>query len=265
MTNNPFEQFDINHLSSQSINLYLSNIPLFIVRYCVGFRSATNSAMLRGTVTDKFIGKGLGFEKNEDGIYEPVKDIPSDEKLLEGAENYFTAAIEDLEDEPEKINKELESVNKYLKVGLPFYRSLGTPESYQQRVELDFDLPVNIIGFADLTFEDSVRDIKTSARKPSAITPQVSRQLAIYAAALEKRQAVADYLVVSKTSQSVESLECDDLNMRLDEVYQVSQKITNLLSNNDINSLCDQFYPDFSDWRWDQGSIEAAKKLWSIK
>ena len=110
-----------------------------------------------------------------------------------------------------------------------------------------------------------MRDIKTSARKPSELADTVQRQLAIYATALEKPRAVADYIVVTKTKQEVFTLEVEDINMRLDEVYNISLAIMNLLHNNDIKSLVDQCYPDFSDWRWDAGSIAEAKKLWSIK
>jgi len=49
-------------------------------------------------------------------------------------------------------------------------------------------------------------------------------------------------------------------------VYRVALAMMNLLQNNDINSLIEQFYPNFeSSWMWDASSIEQAKKLWRIK
>jgi len=39
----------------------------------------------------------------------------------------------------------------------------------------------------------------------------------------------------------------------------------NLLQNNDINSLVDQFYPDTSNWMWSDSDIAVAKELWRIK
>lgn len=254
ISNNPFERFDIPHLSSQSTNLFIQNLPLWVVRYLVGYKSPMNAAMLRGITSDKMLGKVA-----ED----PTIDL---QKLVKSGNKYFNESIKDLEDDPEKILNEKNNVNKYLEVGVPFYKKLGKAESYQERVELNFDdIPVPIIGFADLAYEDVVRDIKTSARKPSELADSVQRQLAIYATALEKPRAVADYLVVSKTKQEVITLEVEDINMRLDEVYNISLAIMNLLHNNDIKSLVDQCYPDFSDWRWDAGSIAEAKKLWSIK
>ena len=55
-SNNPFDQFDIEHLSASSINLFIQDIPLFIVRYLAKHKSPTNPAMLRGTVIDHAIG-----------------------------------------------------------------------------------------------------------------------------------------------------------------------------------------------------------------
>jgi hypothetical protein len=251
--NEACERFGITHFSSQSINLFLANIPLFILKYCKGYKGPQNAAMLRGSSADKMIG-------------EAVADLRiSVENMENRADKYFDSAIDDLEDTPENIEKEKQSLKSYVRAGVPFYRKLGKPVSYQQQVNLDFDDLPTILGYCDLEYQDMVRDIKTTTRTPSKIPEQVSRQLCIYATALEKPKACADYIVVTKTTSNVVTFDCDDINLRLDEVYRAASAMMNLLYNNDINSLRDQFYPDFSDWRWDQHSIEAAKKFWSIK
>lgn len=269
MTNDPFARFEIEHLSSQSINLFLTNLPLFIIRYLYKYKNPTNAAMIRGSLTDKFIGSALRYQWDVDlKSWERTAPNYSVKDLQERANKYFDTEIDDenFEDTPEKIQTEKDNLNKYIELGVPFYRSLGDPVSYQKKVSLDFDeLSIPIIGYLDLEFEDQVRDIKTTARRPAKLPEPVSRQLAIYAAATEKTKAVADYLLVSKTKAEVITLECDDLNLRLDEVYRVSLAMMNLLHNNDINSLCSQCFPDFSDWRWDQPSIQVAKELWRIK
>jgi len=43
-SNNPFDQFGIEHLSASSINLFMQDIPLFIVRYLANHKSPTNPA-----------------------------------------------------------------------------------------------------------------------------------------------------------------------------------------------------------------------------
>jgi len=248
-SNNPFDQFDIEHLSASSINLYMQDIPLFIVRYLAKHKSPTNPAMLRGTVIDHAIG-----EKHS--VKEAQKEFMS---LM----NYHKK--EGVTFDEVKAETEYKNIEKYLEVGLPFYEELGEPVSYQKKVELEFDdLPIPVIGYVDLEYEDCIRDIKTTARKPSELLPTVQRQIAIYATALEKDRAYADYLYVTKTKSEVITFEVDDIDMRLNEVYRVASAMMNLLQNNDIHSLVDQFYPN-PDWMWSQSDIEFAKDLWRIK
>jgi len=249
MKNNPFEQFDIEHLSASSINLFIQNPPLFIVRYLAKHKSPTNPAMLRGTVIDHAIGNKTSIE-----------DAQVEFKSLMSYEQSQGVMFDQ-----EKADTEYNNIEKYLSIGLPFYKHLGEPVSYQKKVEIDVGLPVSVIGYTDLEYEDCIRDIKTSAKKPPALLPPVQRQLAIYATALEKDHAYADYIYVTKTKSEVITFEIDDISMRLDEVYRASLAIMNLLQNNDVNSLVDQFYPDLSHWMWSDSDIQVAKELWRIK
>lgn len=249
-SNNPFDQFDIEHLSASSINLFIQNTPLFIVRYLHKHKSPTNPAMLRGTVIDHCIGNKTSIEEAKSEYmallnYNKKQGVVFDE---------------------EKTQTEYNNIERYLEIGIPFYEKLGEPVSYQKKVELQFeDLPIPIIGYVDMEYEDCIRDIKTTARRPSTLLPPVQRQIAIYATALEKNRAYADYLYVTKTKAEVITLECDDIDMRLNEVYRVALAMMNLLQNNDINSLVDQFYPDFSNWMWSDSDRAVAKELWRIK
>ena len=94
-----FDRFGLNHLSSQSVNLFLSNPAMFVLKYCEGYKGPTNAAMLRGNTSDKMIGVAVMDTK-----------IKLDE-LENRAVDYFNAALDDIEDEPETINKELEIVH----------------------------------------------------------------------------------------------------------------------------------------------------------
>tara|TARA_A100001011_G_C14120437_1_gene760999 strand:+ start:237 stop:992 length:756 start_codon:yes stop_codon:yes gene_type:complete len=249
-SNNPFDQFDIEHLSASSINLFMQDIPLFIVRYLAKHKAPTNPAMLRGTVIDHAIG-------NKTSVAQAQKEFMKIMNYEKKQGNVF---------DQDKAETEYNNIEKYLEIGLPFYKDLGEPESYQKKVELEFDdLPIKILGFVDMEYKDCIRDIKTTAKKPSALTPQVQRQIAVYATALEKNRAYADYLYVTKTKAEVITFEVDDIDMRLNEVYRVALAMMNLLQNNDINSLVEQFYPDMTSFMWDDSSIAIAKELWRIK
>ena len=252
-SNNPFDQFDIEHLSASSINLFMQDIPLFIVRYLAKHKAPTNPAMLRGTVIDHAIGNMDKYPNTS----------------VEQAQDEFKALLnynkkQGIVFDEEKAESEYNNIEKYLDVGLPFYKDFGEPVSYQEKVILQFeDLPIDIIGYIDLEYKDCIRDIKTTAKTPK-LTPQVSRQLAIYSTALDK-PAFADYLYVAKTKQEVVTFEVEDVDARINEVYRVALAMMNLLQNNDINSLVEQFYPDMTSFMWDQSSIEVAKELWRIK
>jgi uncharacterized protein YozE (UPF0346 family) len=247
-TNDPFANFGIEHLSSQSINLFVSNLPLFIVRYLWEYKSPTNAAMLRGSVIDKAIGE-----------YKSISETQTDFKKL-----VYWHKSRGVVFDKNKVDKELNNISNYLELGIPYYKNLGKFKSYQKKVELNHeDLPIPIIGYIDLEYENCIRDIKTTAKTPK-LTDQVSRQLAIYSTALDK-PAFADYLYVAKTKQEVVTFEIQDVNDRINEVYRIALAMMNLLQNNDINALVDSCYPNFADWMWDEGSIEVAKELWRIK
>ena len=247
-SNNPFDKFDIEHLSASSINLFIQDICLFIVRYLFKHKSPTNPAMLRGIVIDHALG-------NKTSVAEAQKEFMALMNYEKKQGNVF---------DQEKAEIEYNNIEKYLDVGIPFYKDLGKPVSYQEKVILQFeDLPIDIIGYVDLEYKDCIRDIKTTAKTPK-LTPQVSRQLAIYSTALDK-PAFADYLYVAKTKQEVVTFEVEDVDARINEVYRVALAMMNLLQNNDINSLVEQFYPDMTSFMWDQSSIEVAKELWRIK
>ena len=247
-SNNPFDQFDIEHLSASSINLFIQDICLFIVRYLFKHKSPTNPAMLRGIVIDHSLG-------NKTSVAEAQKEFMALMNYEKKQGNVF---------DQEKAEIEYNNIEKYLDVGIPFYKDLGKPVSYQEKIILQFeDLPIDIIGYVDLEYKDCIRDIKTTAKTPK-LTPQVSRQLAIYSTALDK-PAFADYLYVAKTKQEVVTFEVEDVDARINEVYRVALAMMNLLQNNDINSLVEQFYPDMTSFMWDQSSNEVAKELWRIK
>lgn len=249
-SNNPFDQFDIEHLSASSINLFIQDIPLFIVRYLAKYKSPTNPAMLRGTVIDHAIG-------NKTSVAEAQKEFMALMNYEKKQGNVF---------DQEKAETEYNNIEKYLEVGIPFYKKLGEPVSYQKKVELQYeDLPIPIIGYVDMEYSDCIRDIKTTAKRPSALLPPVQRQIAIYATALEKNRAYADYLYVTKTKAEVITLEVDDIDMRLNEVYRVALAMMNLLQNNDINSLVNMTYPNMTTFMWSESDIKFAKELWRIK
>ena len=47
-SNNPFKVHNINYLSPSSINTYISDMPLWTMRYLFGVRSSSGAGAVRG-------------------------------------------------------------------------------------------------------------------------------------------------------------------------------------------------------------------------
>ena len=106
-SNNPFDQFDIEHLSASSINLFIQDIPLFIVRYLAKHKSPTNPAMLRGTVIDHAIG-------NKTSVAEAQKEFMALMNYEKKQGNVF---------DKEKADTEYNNIEKYLQKIVQVYNN----------------------------------------------------------------------------------------------------------------------------------------------
>ena len=61
MSNDPFADHGIDHLSPSSINAYISDPCIWIMRYLYGFRNGGGPAMWRGTCVDHAVGHMYGL------------------------------------------------------------------------------------------------------------------------------------------------------------------------------------------------------------
>ena len=246
MKNNPFENFDIEHLSASSLNTYINDPCMFIIRYLFGFKGKGNPAMWRGTVVDQIIGMMLMSQKVIDGLYEHYKDeMTIDEK---------------------KYSKERLAIEKYLSVAIPFYKQLGEPVSYQEEVRLQLDsVPIDIIGYIDLEYKGLVRDIKTVGRMPSEVPDSVKRQMSVYATA-KQCDVVVDYVYASSSKAEVKVVEVKDIEQHIKVVEKTALAVMNLLSySNDKYEIAKLFVPNFDSWMWSsEEDIEFARSIWEI-
>jgi len=271
MKNNPFTPWEIEHLSASSINAYINNPCRWIVSYLLKYRGPGNGAMWRGTCTDSAIGNMYGMHENQ------KNPIPEDDLVTVAEQQYFGLANYWQEKSPAdfddaKTLREYDTLKRCLDVAIPFYKKLGKPTTYQEKIEVEFEeIPVPIIGYTDLVYEDGaeghqariVRDIKTVARRPKEIPASVCRQLSIYAEA-KNAVPVVDYIYASMKNSEVITMVVDGADKHLKDVRTAALAITNLLSySDDINKIASLFFPNYDDWMWSEGEIAVAKKLWS--
>jgi len=259
MNNNPFDNFEIEHLSNSSISSFISNPPKWVLNYLYKVRSKTNAAMARGTVSDHEIGRQVDDPLPvAESIQRAVLEYDTTIKKLKKEDAF------DIDDDKEL--KEKQNLAKYLELAIPHYKNLGKPESYQKKIELQLEeIPIKIIGFCDLTYEGIVRDIKTTGRLPSEIPDSVNRQLSIYSTALDGYVPLVDYIVVNRSRQEVVTMQVNDVDKWMSQVKGAAIAMQNLLALGDLNEITSVMYPDFSDWMWSDFEIAEAKKIWSIK
>ncbi len=259
MNNNPFDNFEIEHLSNSSISSFISNPPKWVLNYLYKVRSKTNAAMARGTVSDHEIGRQVDDPLPvAESIQRAVLEYDTTIKKLKKEDAF------DIDDDKEL--KEKQNLAKYLELAIPHYKNLGKPKSYQERIELQLEeIPIPIIGYCDLTYEGIVRDIKTTGRLLSEIPDSVNRQLSIYSTALDGYVPLVDYIVVNRSRQEVVTMQVNDVDKWMSQVKGAAIAMQNLLALGDLNEITSVMYPDFSDWMWSDFEIAEAKKIWSIK
>ena len=270
MTNNPFDKFEIDHLSASSINLFISNPSQWILRYLFGIKWEGNAATTRGTIVDEATGRSKGFYKTKNNKWVRKKNRTALNKNLELSFKGYDSLIAHLkkhntEFDEGKAKTERDNLQRYIETSVAYYKELKGLVDYQVKIELQLEeLPIPIIGYSDMLFEDTVRDIKTVSRMPSVVPSPVNRQLAIYAAATGK-VPIADYVYVTKTKAEVRPIVVDDVDKYLEEVKRAAMTIMNVLSySDDKTQIANLYFPDLDQWQWTNKEREAARQIWSI-
>lgn len=255
--NDPFEHHGVGHLSASSINEYIQN-PARWLLHVSGYRDRAGiPAMWRGTAVDKAITSALLENLSDDEAVAEAQSSFNDERASALANNQFV--------NEKKSKSESEAVERYLRIALPHYRSLGAPIASQKKIKLEYEwLPIPIIGYLDLKYDGVVRDIKTVGRLPSSVPMTVCRQLAIYATA-EKALPLVDYIHSTKASSQVVVMGVADVEGHMRVVERAARSMMNLLSySEDIKEITQLIMPNFDDWRWSAGEKDEARKLWSL-
>ena len=180
----------------------------------------------------------------------------------------FYGDINRLDLADKNLNINFKKLDQYINASLDFYEEKKDKLlQTQKRIEIqDESIPIPIIGFIDLEYEDLIRDIKTTARKPAGgkLTDGVSRQMSVYWKATGKIP-VADYVIVTAKSQEILTLPVFDIDQHWNMTIKAAKTMHKVLSiSRDIQEIASYFIPDFSDWSWSPAEIEEAKKLWRI-
>ena len=260
MKNNPFETHGVEHLSASSINQFITS-PCHWILKVSGYKSSSNPAMWRGTVVDDAICNS--FDLDLDAEKKINRSIANAEMSFDDLYGYHQKNAEyDFAD----VDKERTKIADWVSLGVDFYNNLEwKPTECQRKIEIEFeDIPIPIIGYIDLTYEDCIRDIKTTARLLSETPSSICRQLSLYSLA-EDKPALVDFLHVTTKQQQVVTREITDVEKHVSVLKKAAFAMMNVLSySDDIYTVASLFYPDYDFWMWSDEDKVAAQQLWSI-
>jgi len=257
--NNPFAIHNVNHLSPSSINQFITNPTYWLLKVSGYTENLGIPAFWRGTAVDNTIEKSL-------------YDLRLSKKTLkEFALNVFDqyeydAMHGDLLYDKKKAQTERKALINYIDIAIPFFRQLGKPIKTQGKIKLEFEeIPVPIIGYYDLYYEGIVRDIKTTNRMPAVLPESYSRQLSIYATALDAVPLI-DFVYATTSTQEVRTVPVDNIEEHLKVVRKACNAMMSLLAySSDITQIAGLLIPNFDDWIWSNKEKQAAIELFNLK
>lgn len=248
-----FERHNIFYLSPSTINLWISQPAMCLLKIAGYSDGEAGSAAWRGTAVDKAV---------TDSAFN--QDTPTNE-LVQKALDVFDTERSNAQSQHDekKIEKERAAISGYVEQGSKFYRSLGKkPESAQGKVRVQVsDIPVMFYGYYDLLYEDAVRDTKTSARITNSLTNAAARQASIYALGTG-REPWIDYV----TPKEVNSFRVSKVDYWLRQVELATKGLERVLSfSDDTLECCQLVYPDLDHWMWSDGMKAIAKDIWQME
>jgi hypothetical protein len=244
-SNNPFSAHGINYLSPSSINTYISDPPMWILRYLFGIRTQGGAGAQRGIAQEFVLAN-----KYTTGSF--------DFNLLD-TKFLSLCAEANLELEDSKTVKEKKSLHDFGKIiDANFkYKNL---EEYQEKVEVPIeDLPIPIIGYIDFRFKKKIVDLKTTTRMPSRPTEAQKRQMALYSMAYPNLSLDLFFA----TPKDFKKFPLEGLSFYKKQLKKAAFGIQKLLSiSDDKHEIASLFYPNLDSWLW-SGTREEAYKIWS--
>ena len=251
---NNFEKHNIFYLSPSTINLFIAQPALCMLKLAGYTDDEVGPPAWRGSAVDKAVGEGVikGWElehltKNAlDSFWKEYSSYP----------HVLTPKI------GEKAEKEAKYIPSMIKNAMNFYQPLGEVQSIQGKIKMFFeDIEVPYIGYYDLEYEDNIRDTKTVSRAMSGISNSAKRQVSVYAFAKQK-EAWIDYV----TAKEVRSFKLENAEYWLKQVQIATHSLKRILSfSDDIHECCRLVYPDLDHWIWSKSMTKIAREVWDME
>ena len=245
---NAFERHNINHLSASSLNLWANEPAFWTLRYLHNMRDEMGAAAKRGIAVEAGLDEFL-FRRDAD--LSDCVDV--------AVHNYRLNTLGILDDEHEK---EFALILPMLTQAIGALRNAPPVIARQLKFECWIDgIPVPVIGFLDYVFEDqSIVDLKTTARLPSAPRPDHLRQAAIYAYA---RQAPVSLLYVTDKKHARYHASPDQVAEGIADVTRIARSLARVLAASETAADVAEFVtPKFDSFYWTEETKTQARSIW---
>jgi hypothetical protein len=248
---NPFEAYEIEHLSPSSCNLFVSSPAMFVLQKCMKVRTQVGAAAHRGTAV-------------ESGVVAGILDGLSDDECVRLAQEEFktlTALSGD-----SRREKEEGAIKDMVLTGLKELRPYGKPTSTQGKIEYRFDdLLVPMIGFYDVEWADHgiLTDIKTTHALPSKISTNHARQVALYRAARGDNLDARISYITPKKSATYNLENAREHLLALEKIALTIQRFLSL--SDDAKVLASYVVPEVDSFYFaDPMARKAAFEVWGL-
>lgn len=248
MALDPFERFEIAHLSPSSCNLFVTSPASFVMQKVLKKNSSVGPAAHRGTSVETGIAHGL---------MDPSASL---EECVSIARQQFNSLVALSPDS--RVEKEKDALPDMIKLGLQELRPYGIPSSTQGHIEHAVEgLHVPLIGYYDFEFEQKgvLIDLKTTHAIPSKISVPHARQVSLYKACRgDNLSARISYVSTKRTA----TYELENHREHLLSLERVALTIQRFLSiTDDPQELASLIVPDvdtyhFSDPVYRQQAFE---------
>ena len=248
---NPFEHYDIQHLSPSSCSLFVASPAMFILQKLMKVKNNVGPAAHRGTAVETGIVAGL-----VDGLTEA--------ECVDVARLEF-ASLTALMSGPKKEKEEV-AIADFVKTGLRELMPYGKPTTTQGKIHYEFDgLMVPMLGFYDVEWADHgiLTDIKTTHALPSKISTNHARQVALYRASRgDNLDARVSYVTPKKSA----TYALENAREHLEALRLIGLTIQRFLSlSDDPKVLASYVVPDVDSFYFsDPVARKATFDLWGM-
>jgi len=248
MADDPFAKFQIDHLSPSSLNCYLDEPAMWVLRYLYKFKDRAGPFAWRGNAV-------------EAGLAVWLQNVPAKRNL----DASIAAALARFEQEAQgeisdKIEKELKGIPRMVQQAINALHDRPIPDAVQAPIKIWFDdIEVPVKGFIDFVWPEECLDLKSTFSMPSEPKEAHCRQVAVYTKAKERPCRL---LYVTPTKHDFKP--CVDIDKHLNYAHRQARSIRNLLwVCNSKEQIAEFFLPDFDNYVWDRDETkEAANLIW---